>query len=319
MDWKDRRQMVKIAKLYYLESWTQSEISKKVGLSRPIISKMLHQAKEAGIVEIYINDETLHTVELENKIEKKYGLKDAVVVASANHGAELIKRRIGQAAASYVAKKLDHITKMGISWGKSMYSFIDEFPSQNQENVHLVPMIGGMGSNYVHLHSNHLTFHLAQKLNTTSSYLHAPAMVETDDLKQRLMNSKDIAEVIEEGREVDIAVVGVGIPSSQSTMAEMGYFAKEDIHSLKKADAAGDINSQFYNAQGEDISHPLNKRTIALTLEDLDNIPEVIAITDGVEKVESLHAALTGGCIQVLVTDDQMAQALIEYYDEEKE
>ncbi|MDQ0298895.1 DNA-binding transcriptional regulator LsrR (DeoR family) [Salibacterium salarium] len=311
MDWKERRQLVKIAKLYYLENWTQTEISKKVGLSRPIISKSLQLAKETGIIEIHIKDETLHTVELENEIEKRYGLEDVVVLASSNHGSEMIKRRVGQAASAYISKKLDHVNKIGISWGKSMYSFIDEFPYQDKKNVHLVPLIGGMGSNYVHLHSNHLTFHLAQKLNTTSSYLHAPAMVETDDLKQKLMDSKDISEVLEQGRNVEVAVVGVGVPTSQSTMAEMGYIEKEDVASLNKESAVGDINSQFYDEHGQDIMHPLNQRTIGLTLADLKQIPEVIAITDGTEKVNSLHAALKGGYINVLIVDDNMAQALI--------
>ncbi|MGY4689580.1 sugar-binding transcriptional regulator [Salibacterium sp. K-3] len=312
MEWKERRQMVKIAKLYYLENWTQTEISKKVELSRPIISKMLQKAKEAGIVEIYINDETLHTVKLENEIEKKYNLKDAVVAASGSHGSELIKRRVGQAAASYVSKKMDSLHSIGVSWGKSMHSFIDEFPAQTRKHVHLVPLIGGMGSNDVHLHSNHLTFHLAQKLNTTSSYLHAPAMVETEDLKQSLMESKDIAEVIEEGKGVDLAVVGVGIPSEKATMAEMGYFRAEDIQSLKDAGAIGDMNSQFYDKDGMEIAHSVNNRTMALTLDDLYRIPEVLAVTDGVEKVKSLHAALKSGCIDVLVTDDHMARALTE-------
>ncbi|SFL55979.1 sugar-binding transcriptional regulator [Salibacterium qingdaonense] len=312
MDWKERRQMVRIAKLYHLENWTQTEIAKKVELSRPIISKLLQRAKEMGIVEIYINDETLHTVKLENEIEKKYNLKDVVVAASGTHGTEVVKRRVGQAAASYVSKKIDSLNRIGISWGKSMHAFIDEFPARAGKHVHLVPLIGGMGSNDVHLHSNHLTFHLAQKLNTTSSYLHAPAMVETEDLKNSLMQSKDIAEVIEEGRTVDLAVVGVGIPSEKATMAEMGYFSPDDIESLREAEAIGDMNSQFYNKDGMEIVHTLNNRTIALTMEDLKHIPEVVAVTDGVEKVESLHAALKSGCIDVLVTDYNMAGILLE-------
>lgn len=70
MNWDERRQIVKVATLYYFEGLTQAEIAKKVGVSRPLISKLLNKARENGIVEIYIRDENAHTVELENRLEK---------------------------------------------------------------------------------------------------------------------------------------------------------------------------------------------------------------------------------------------------------
>ena len=44
-----------IAKMYYQDNMGQQEIANVVGVSRPMISKMLKEAKETGIVEI-----TLH-------------------------------------------------------------------------------------------------------------------------------------------------------------------------------------------------------------------------------------------------------------------
>lgn len=75
MDKLERELLIRVAKLYYFEGWTQSEIAKKVNKSRPIISKLLKQAKESNIVEIYIKDETIHTVGLERLIEKNTGYK----------------------------------------------------------------------------------------------------------------------------------------------------------------------------------------------------------------------------------------------------
>ncbi|MCJ7992764.1 helix-turn-helix domain-containing protein [Priestia sp. OVS21] len=70
LNWEERKQMVKLANLYYIEGWTQQQIAKKVGVSRPIISKLLQRAKELGIIEVYIKDESVHTVDLELKLEK---------------------------------------------------------------------------------------------------------------------------------------------------------------------------------------------------------------------------------------------------------
>ena len=49
------QKMVEIAKMYYEEELTQNEIAKRLGVSRPLVSKMLADAKEAGIVTIQIH------------------------------------------------------------------------------------------------------------------------------------------------------------------------------------------------------------------------------------------------------------------------
>lgn len=46
LSWEERRQLVKVASLYYIEGFTQEQIAKKIGVSRPIISKQLQKAKE---------------------------------------------------------------------------------------------------------------------------------------------------------------------------------------------------------------------------------------------------------------------------------
>ncbi len=52
MKWEEKRDMVKIATLYYHYGWTQAQITKKSGISRSIISKTLQRAKDLGIIEI---------------------------------------------------------------------------------------------------------------------------------------------------------------------------------------------------------------------------------------------------------------------------
>ncbi|SES92006.1 DNA-binding transcriptional regulator LsrR, DeoR family [Oceanobacillus limi] len=312
MKLEERRLLLKVAKLYYFEGWTQNEISKKVAKSRPIISKLLKQAKEKKIVEVYIKDETLHTVELERIIESKYGLNEAIVVSTSNSGPEMVLRNLGKAAADYVNNKLDDITTIGISWGKSVHALVEAFPFQERKHVHLTPLIGGMGQKFVHYHSNHLTFQMAQKLNTSSSYLYAPAMVESAELRNHIIGTKDVHDVLQKGREVDLAIVGVGNPTNNNTMVEMGYLTEEDRNYLVNSSAVGDINSKFFDSNGDQVEHSLNDRTIGIDLLDLQRIPEVVAIVNGVHKIEGLHIALQKKYLSTVVLDDITARALTE-------
>lgn len=310
--WEERRQTVKVANLYYFDGWTQAQIAKKMNVSRPMISKLLHKAKEDGIVEVYIKDENVHTVELEQSLEKQFGLDEAIVLSTSGFTPEMTKRFLGKVGASYLSRQLDENKKLGLSWGTTLASLVEEYPYERRDNVQIVPLVGGMGQSHVNIHSNSLAFNLAKKMNATCSYLYAPAIVESEDLKDRLVQSKDVAHVLEQGKDVDVAVVGVGDPFKNSTMEEIGYLPSEDLHSLRKAGVVGDISSKFFDAVGEEVDHPLNHRVIGLGLSDLKKIPKVIGIVESLYKLESIEAALKGGYLNVLVIDDRTAQELIQ-------
>lgn len=196
-------------------------------------------------MEIYIKDETIHTIDLEQQLEKKFGLKEVIVVSTAGFTQEMAKRQLGKTGASYISKNLKDVKGIGISWGSTLLSLVEEYPYERNNNIRIVPIIGGMGNNYVHFHSNQLAFNLAQKMNASCMYLYAPAMVESDNLKEMLVHTKDIAAVLEEGRSVDMAVVGIGNPFKDSTLELMGYLKESDLASLKKAGAVGNIGSCF--------------------------------------------------------------------------
>lgn len=311
INWEERRLIVKVANLYYFDGQTQAQIATKMGVSRPVISKLLNRAREMGIVEIYIKDENAHTVELEQQIEKKFQLKEAVVIPSANLTTDMVKHSLGKAASFYVSKNLGDAKSLGISWGSTLSKFVHEYPFEQHRDLNVVPLVGGMGRKLVEIHSNLLAYQLSQKMNSSCSYLYAPAIVESQDLKQRLLASEDIAMVLEEGRNVDMAVVGIGNPYENSTMTTMNYLKDEDLQSLKEAGAVGDIGSRFFDEVGNQIKHPLNDLVIGLDLAEFKNIPEVVGIADGAHKVKSVEAALKGGYLDVLIIDDITADLLL--------
>ncbi|TSB47256.1 sugar-binding transcriptional regulator [Alkalicoccobacillus porphyridii] len=311
VNWDERRLLVKAANLYYFDGWTQAQIAKKMSVSRPVISKMLNRARELGIVEIYIKDENAHTATLEHKLENLFGLKEAVVVPTSGLTPEMVKRSVGKAAAYYVSKHLDGIKSLGISWGTALYSMVNEYPYEQRSDLNIVPLVGGMGRKLVNIHSNLLAYQLAQKVNGTCSYLYAPAMVESEELKQRLIESEDIANVLAEGRQVEMALVGIGNPLLNSTMSTMEYLKEEDLVSLRKSGVVGDIGSRFFDMVGDQITHPLNDRVIGITLDELKDIPEVVGVAEGSHKVESLLIALKSNYLNVLIVDDSTAQSLV--------
>ncbi|MGV3465155.1 MAG: sugar-binding transcriptional regulator [Heyndrickxia sp.] len=312
LSWEERRQLVKTANLYYIEGLTQEQIAKKVGVSRPVISKQLQKAKEYGIVEVFIKDESLHTVEIEKKLEDKFQLKDVIVVPNAGGSAELSKKAVGQAAANYVSKKLKGVEKIGISWGTTLAAFVQEYPYERNENIKIIPLVGGMGSKQVDIHANQLAYELAKKMHASCSYLYVPAVIESEELKDRLVNMNDVKSVLEEGRTVDIALVGIGNPyQPNSILKEVGYLTENDIEEFRAAGAVGDISSRFIDVNGSPIEHNINEKVIGITLGEIANINLVIGVVEGVEKKDSILGALNGKYLDVLIIDEETASAIV--------
>jgi DNA-binding transcriptional regulator LsrR (DeoR family) len=311
LSWEERRQLVKVASYYYIEGFTQEQIAKKIGVSRPVISKQLQKAKDFGIVEVFIKDETVHTVELEERLEEYYGLKDAVVVPIADQYPEIRKKVIGQVAANYIMKNMKKVKSIGIGWGSTLAEFVKEYPYERRENIKVVPLVGGMGTQQVGIHANQLAYELAKKMNGSCSYLYAPAIIDSEELKNRLVNMPDVKSVLEEARKVDLAIVGIGNPYKDSTLEKIGYLKQEDIEDLRNRGAVGDITSRFLNSDGQPINHPINDKVIGTTLDEIEKIPIVIGVVEGTNKLDSIRGALTGNYLDILIIDEASAGALL--------
>ena len=309
--WSDKRQMVRIAKMYYFQGLTQSEIADKVGISRPIISKLLQKARECGIVEIVIKDDTLRTVELEQRLESEFPLEEALVVPVDDpDNEEINKRNVGKAAGQFLLRQLKKVKRLGISWGTTLNHMVREIPFVNHEKIKILPLVGGIGRSHIEIHANQLAYELSKKLNCDCEFLYAPAVAESVRLKQELMSSAEIHHLLEEAKRVDLAVVGIGNPL-RSTMVKMGYLNKEDLDDLRRHGAAGDINSRFIDAEGRELSIPLTERTIGIELTPLRRIPTVIGVASGIDKVQAILASLRGQYMNVLVTDEATAKLVL--------
>ncbi len=77
---ENQRIALKVAQLYYESELTQDEISKKLRLSRPKVSRLLQEARDAGFVKITVAPFPGSHTRLERSLEEKYGLLDVLAI-----------------------------------------------------------------------------------------------------------------------------------------------------------------------------------------------------------------------------------------------
>lgn len=304
-------EIVKIATMYYEEGMTQSEIARKRGVSRSLISKIIVEAKRDGIVEIVINSSSVYTAKLERELEEKYQLKNAIVIDTLNLNKEEIKKIASQQAGLYLKKIAPSYKKIGLSWGNSLRGLVDYFPFINHQEATILPLIGGLSDDYFEIQSNQLSYDLARKMRAKAKYLYSPALVSNPLIREELSNNNAIQSILEAGKEVDLALIGISSLDQESNMRRLGFLSEEEVVDLRKHNAVGVINSRFYDDEGNETENDINQNVIGLNLEDLKKIPDVMTVVYGDQKVDAIRVALESGLLNIIVTTDTIAEGVL--------
>lgn len=109
---KERTDLVNVARLYYEQGLTQDQVAKRIGVSRPLVSKMLTRAREAGIVHIEIRSSTEGDAALLEALQTRYALHGGMVLPVQDSMEENLK-----AAADYLSGELLYERNLGLGWG----------------------------------------------------------------------------------------------------------------------------------------------------------------------------------------------------------
>lgn len=307
---EDQEFMAKVAELYYLRDLTQQEIADRLGCSRPTISRLLRRSRAAGVVRIDVVHPNGRLHQVARELEKIFHLRDALVVPTRSESAAATRQALGQAATRYLERLLKGGEHIGISWGTTLAALVDQVRPRRLSPM-VVPLVGGLGQVTPGIHANDLARRLAAAYHGRVRLLHAPAVVAHQSVRDALLSDPAIRAVLELGRTVEVALVGIGALVRSSTLIQSGYFSTGDFTMLRERGAVGDICTRPFTAEGVPADQMLEGRILAVDLVDLRRTPVVIGVAGGVEKAPAILGALRGGLIKVLVTDQAAARTVL--------
>ena len=136
---KERTDLVNVARLYYEQGLTQDQVAKRIGVSRPLLSKMLTRAREAGIVHIEIRSSTEGDAALLEALQTRYALHGGMVLPVQDSMEENLK-----AAADYLSGELLYERNLGLGWGYLLGESISLLTQQcnRRQPGAVLPLIG---------------------------------------------------------------------------------------------------------------------------------------------------------------------------------
>lgn len=310
----EQRLLVKVSKMYYEEGLDQDDIILRLSLSRSKVSRLLQQARDEGIVQITVHTPRHLFADLENKLEKTFGLDEAILVeAVAADPYKKVIHDIGIAAAAYIERAVGVNTVLGISWGATLNSMVENLHNRRLPKAKVVQIIGGLGQPEAEVHATDLCHRLARSLGTQLTLLPVPGIVATQQARNVLMSDQYVKQAIDMFGDLDMAFVGIGAPVTDSVLIRDGsILTREELDTLVENGAAGDIALRFFDAQGQLVQSDIDQRVIGISYEQLKCIPKVVGVAGGREKIRAVLGALRGKLVNVLITDSETARQLLQ-------
>jgi deoxyribonucleoside regulator len=304
--------LAQVASMYYEDNLNQDEIARRIDASRSTVSRMLQEARKAGVVEITVHYPWKNVPEIETDLIARFRLRQARVLLGRGRPYQEILRGLGVLAARYIEGILVEGTVLGISWGKAVYSTVRALRSDRSLPITVVQMVGAVGEGDPLIDGPDLARLLASVYGGEYRYLHAPLIVEDAHAREVLLQEPRIRETLSLARRADVALVGIGAPSPEvSSLLRAGYLDREELAQLRAQGGVGDICARHYDAHGRVLDIELNQRIVGIELEALHDIEQVIGVAGGEAKAEAILGALRGGHVNVLVTDDTTARKVL--------
>lgn len=305
------RFITKVALMYHEEGLNQPQISAQLGVPQARVSRLLKQAVELGIVRTTVVPPAELHVEWERELVKAFGLQDVVIADAVDgHGHAVL----GAAAANYLESTLYGNERLGISsWSASLLATAEAMrPRPHRVATEVVQLIGGVGNPTAQVSATRLTARFAELTGGEPKYLAAPGVVGTAAARDALLADAYVRQVADAWPTLTTALVGIGALEPSPLLAESGNSISDaDQSELRSLGAVGDVCLHYFDADGMPVASSLDDRVLGIPAALLRNVPRRIGVAGGMRKLEAIRAALRGGWINVLITDSQVAAALI--------
>ena len=301
----------RIAKLYYEYNYTHQQIADLLGWNRVKVTRALAEAKQRGIVRITVlSDEPLFMDE-EQALCQRFGLAHAWV------GPPAIGDRALQTLAMIGATAVDQLISSGMQIAVGVSDTLAAIanavrPSEMHPSTTFVPLQGTDPGLVTPPTPSNIAAAFAAAYGGRAHALAAPVFSGSAEMLQVLKWDPNVRRAFNTALSSDIALVGIGGTTDGSSIILRADLTDEDAEELRRAGAVGDINARFFDAHGRPVETDRTALVLCPALDEFRKIPVRVAAAAGASKVAAIRAALNGGLVTSLITDEPTARLLLE-------
>lgn len=299
-----------IARRYYLDGASKTDLADEFGISRFKVARLLDEARESGLVRIEVALPPEIDGELSDALRSAYGLKQAIVVAAPEERADPgeLRAQLGRIAADYLTEILEEDDVLGLACSRTLNATTLAMNSLARCTV--VQLTGALSGVNVEANSVELVRRVASLARGPAYPIYAPLVVPDAATAQALRKQPQVADAMQRYRTITKAMVAIGSWDPPESMVR-GAVAAAEARDLARHGSKGEVCARLLTEDGTPLDTDFNARVIAITLEQLKMVPEVIAVAGGARKAGAIRAVLRSEVVTSLITDAAVARKLL--------
>lgn len=297
--------LARVAWCYYHDGLTQHDIGERLGLPRLKISRLLEKGRQSGMIRVQINSRYEGCLSLESELMKRFSLRLVRVLPTLN--TPDMTTRLGIGAAQLLMGLLQAGQLLAVGFGETTMSCLQHLSGFiSSKQIRLVTLSGGVGPYMAGIGQ--------LDADCRISMIPAPLRASSAEVAMILKREPSVQDVILAATAADVAVVGIGAinQKNHATILRCGYISEGEQLMFARKGAVGDILGYFLQLDGKQVQQlDIHQELLGVTLPELAKLPVIIGLAGGVGKATAIYAALRGGRINGLVTEEATARAVL--------
>lgn len=296
--------------LYYVARRTQDEIATAMGISRQSAQRLVSLAVAERLIKVRLDHPIAACQERGEALAQRYGLRYVEVVPSDPAGTSTTVG-IAEAAAAEIErwlKRPDPIV-LAIGTGRTLKAAVDQLPSMECPQHRIVSLTGNIGPDGSAAFYN-VIFSMADAIKARHYPMPLPVLCPSAEERDALHMQSLVQSTLKLGAEADVTFVGVGELGTEAPLCVDGFLAPEEMAELISAGGAGEICGWIFDHEGRLLSGPINERVASVPIPSTIR-STVVGVAMGQRKEKAILAALKGGLLNGLITDERTAGQLL--------
>jgi DNA-binding transcriptional regulator LsrR (DeoR family) len=297
--------------LYFIAGKTQAQIAAELATSRQTVQRLVALAVSENLIKMRLDYPIARCMELAQALQQTFGLTYCDVTPSVP-GSESATLGISNAAAAkletVLADPSPKVVAMGT--GEEMRATANQLRQMVCPHHKLVSLVGNISADG--------SATLLDAVSRAAEAVRAPhypmpcsVLVPTKAERDAIIKMRHVRQVIELGRAADVTFVGIGSMALDAPLVRDGFMTPSEMRAMMALGSVGEITGWAYDQDGVLIKGLANDRVVG---QPPGASPKglVVGVSMAPDRQQAIRAALKGRLINGLITNDLMAERLLQ-------
>lgn len=302
-----RKRLAYVARRYYLEDQKQSDIARELGVSRPMVSRLLAEARALGVVEITVHDPETRTARLMERLRRMGSVQGGVLIDDGGDS-DGANRLLSEGAVQLLWQL--GAQRLGVGWGYligQIVNWLEQNPQTDSPVTDICPLVGNASIPARNYQSNENIRLMAQQLGAAPHFLYLPALPESLEEKEVLCSTEVYRQIYRQWETLDTALVNIGdYPSSPDFASLVRYGSL-----LQEQRACGRMLVYYFNEDGQVIQSEQDF-AIQIPVDVLSRCQNIIGVCSANTSAKAVRGALRSGLLTHIVARSDIIEAVFE-------